>query len=201
MNSPAWIIGSANQILYYSCKFCILSQEDLFCVGGQGNNVANSLYSFFVCIWLTITPAFSICILPLCPRYVLSSARSQAGNVTKECLSVCPVWMVHVDCAWMSFLPWHTVITLHLSVLFSMATTPQDPLFQRCFHCSVHHWTSFFILFFLREQAITLSTCPWIQKAWLTVTHIAVLYLSLTFPWRLCYTIRAKKWGDKQFWD
>lgn len=48
---------------------------------------------------------------------------------------------------------------------------------------------------FSKEQAITFSTCPWILKAWLTVTHSRLFFISHTHnPLWLCYIIQAKKW-------
>lgn len=76
---------------------------------------------------------------------LFSLAYNPADSVSWECLSVDPVWMDHVACAWMSLFPSHIVITLHLSVFFCMVTAvtaPQDLPYQRC-SCScrsVHHW-------------------------------------------------------------
>lgn len=65
---------------------------------------------FSLCSWVTITsalplhlfssssssPIYCICLFPL--------TCTLAGNVMRQCLSVCAAWMVHVDCARMSFL-------------------------------------------------------------------------------------------------
>lgn len=59
MKSLGWIIASANQISYYSCVFCILSPEDLFCVGGRGNNIAIPSFSslFMSLIYHNLSPS------------------------------------------------------------------------------------------------------------------------------------------------
>lgn len=73
---------------------------------------------------------------------LFSLAHNPADCVSWEYLSVDPVWMDHVDAAWMSLFPSHIVITLHLFCIVTAVTAPQDLPYQS-FSCScrsVHHW-------------------------------------------------------------
>lgn len=109
--------------------------------------------------------------------YLFSLAYNPADSVSWECVSVDPVWMDHVDCAWMSLFPSHIVITLHLSG-FSAWWQWWQP--HKTFHIkAVPAAADRYIIGISKEQTITFSTCPWILKAWLTATHSAVCSLSL----------------------
>ncbi len=198
MNSPGWIIASANQIPYYSCEFCILSQEDLFCVGGRGSNVAVSSLSFQVCVsyLLPLQPFQSNLIFFLCTFLVRASScnlqpcrrrlQLRLGHVYLPVQCECSMYIRVFWCAQVCLLPSDTVITSHLSGLCFSAWwhwwQPHKTLYVRAFYLcrSAHHWA---IFLFSKEQAVRFSAWPWILKAWLTVTHpLPVLYLSHTCP-------------------
>lgn len=132
----------------------------------------------------------------------------QALPTTCDCLSVCPVWVGHVHlwillCLNVSSPRSHCH---HLAPLgtfsFLHGDTGDSPIrpsmSELLLSLQIGTSLGLFFLLFSKEQAITVSACPWILKAWLTHTHTLhlVLYLSHTCPRWLCYIIQAKKWGE-----